>query len=69
METQEVLPVLRADGVSNDREAMQALIDGKRVRMPDGSVQQRGADGVVRLPLGGTCKIEGLLDLAGSTLG
>jgi len=41
---------LRGDGVTDDTEAMQALLDGEPVEMPDGTIQQ--AQDVIHIPIG-----------------
>ena len=37
---------LHGDGVADDTEALQALLDGERVEMPDGTIQKRTGDTV-----------------------
>lgn len=42
---------LRGDGVSDETQALQALINGEPVEMPDGSIQEIRS-GVIRVPRG-----------------
>ncbi len=50
---------LFGDGVTDDTEAMQALLDGEPVEMPDGSIQQSG---VISLPVGRTYRVTDTLE-------
>lgn len=42
---------LHGDGVRDDTEALQALVDGETVMAPDGTLLCKG-DGAIQLPVG-----------------